>query len=80
MNPADEAVLVEEGLVGGRTIGRIGPDRAGRVAGVEQPLAQPGPLIGRGIRHEPAPDQPVLTVDRDMVLIAKGRDRDVDRR
>ena len=38
------------------------------------------PLIGRGIRHEPAPAQPMLAVDRDMVLIAERWDRDVDRR
>lgn len=80
MDLADEAVLVEEGLVGRGAIGAIGPDSLGRVGGIEQALAQPRALIGGRIRHQPALDQAVLAVDRDMILIAEGGNGDVDRR
>ena len=80
MDAADEAVPFEEHLVRLRAVGRVGPHRARRVGLVEQPLAQPRALVGRGVGRVPAPDQPMLAIDRDMVLVAEGRDGDVDRR
>lgn len=77
MDSADEAVLVEEGFVCGRTIGYVGPDALGGVAAIEQTFAQPRAFIGGGIGDKPASDQAMLTVDRDMVLVAESGDGDV---
>ena len=50
------------------------------VALVEQPLTQARALVGRSVGHVPAPEHPMFTVDRDMVLVAECRNGDVDRR
>ncbi len=78
MDAADEAVPFEERLVRLRAVGRVGPDGARGVGLVEQPLAQPRALVGGGVGRVLAPDQPVLAVDGDMVLVAECRDGDVD--
>jgi hypothetical protein len=49
MNVADEAILVQERLVGRRSVGGIGPHSARRIAAVEQALAQTTALIGSRI-------------------------------
>ena len=53
---------------------------ARRVGLVEQALAQPRAVIGGGVGRLPFADQAEAAVDRDMVLVAEGRDGDVDRR
>ena len=45
---------------------------------LEQALAQPGTLMGRGIARQPFADQAMLAVDRDVVLVAKRWNGDVD--
>jgi hypothetical protein len=67
VDAANEAVLLQELLIGFRAIGCVGPDRTGRVGLVEQALAQPRAFISCGVSGVPAPDQPVLAVDRDVV-------------
>jgi hypothetical protein len=74
MDVADEAILVQECLVGRRSIGGIGPHPARRIALVEQALAQTTALIGSRICGRPLADEAETAIDRDMVLIAKERD------
>ena len=77
MDAADEAV--PSGTPRSASSGRpCRPSTALAVLSVEQPLAQPRALVGRGVGRVPAPDQPMLAIDRDMVLVAEGRDGDVD--
>src|SRR5579863_159073 len=45
-------------------MGRVGPDRARRIGLVEQALAQTRPFAGGGVGGVPAPDQPVLAINR----------------
>jgi hypothetical protein len=80
MDAADEAILLQELLIRLRAIGRVNSDDARRVVRVEQPFAQPRPLVGRGVRGVPAADRPLLAVNRDMVPIAEHRGGDVDGR
>src|SRR5947209_4546124 len=80
MDAADEAVPFEERFVRLRAVGRVGPHRARGVGLVEQPFTQPRALISRSVGCVPAPDQPMLAIDRDVVLVAECRDGDVDRR
>lgn len=80
VNTGDKAVGVHELLIGLRAIGSIRPDVAGGIGLVEQSLAQTGPLIGRRISRLPLPDQAEPAVNRDVVLILEGRDRDINRR
>ena len=54
---ADEAIFVQERLVGRRSVGGIGPHPARRVALVEQALAQTTTLIGSRICGRPSADE-----------------------
>ena len=80
MDAADEAVLRHERFVGGRPIGGVGPHRARRVGLVEKPLAQATTLVGGGVGCAPFADEAEATIDRDMVLVSKCRDRQIDQR
>ena len=73
-----EAVLDQERFVGLRLVGGIGPDGWGRVALVEQAVAQSGTFELRRICDVPLADEAVRAIDRDVVLVAEARDRDVD--
>ena len=77
MDVADDAILVQERLVGRRSVG-IGPHPARRIAAVEQALAQTTALIGSRICGRPSADEAEPAIDRDMVLIAKQRDCQID--
>ena len=57
MDVADEAILVQERLVGRRPVGTIGPHPARRIALVEQALAQTTALIGSRICGRPSADE-----------------------
>jgi hypothetical protein len=61
MDVADEAILVQERLVGRRSVGGIGPHPARCIGLVEQALAQTTALIGSRIRGRPSAD-----VDRNV--------------
>ena len=78
MDVADEAILVQERLVGRRSVGGIGPHPARRIALVEQALAQTTALIGSRICGRPSADEAETAIDRNMVLIAKERDCQID--
>ena len=69
----------EELLVGLGAIGGVGPDVAGGVVPVDQ-LGQQRPVVARRIGDRPAADQAMPAVDADMVLVAEGRDREIDAR
>ena len=76
MDPAREAGLRETRLVLRGPIGGIRPDPARRVRAIEQ-RGQFRAVVTRGMRGGPGPDQPVATIDADMVLVAEHRHRDV---
>src|SRR6516164_10883071 len=78
MDVADETILVQERLVGSRSVGGIGPHPARRIALVEQALAQTTALIGSRICGRPSADEAETAIDRDMGLIAKERDCQID--
>ena len=77
MDLAAQAAVFQERLVLGRAIGRIGPDIAGGVALVDE-IFQLRPVVARGVRRRPGPDQAMGAVDADMVLVAESRDRQID--
>ena len=79
MNMADEAVLFHELFIGLRAIGCVRPDRARRIGFVEQPFAQATAFIGGGIRRAPFANKAEAAINRDVVLIAKDRYRQIDR-
>lgn len=78
MNEGDKAVRIHEFLVGLRPIGRIRLDAACGIGLVEQPLAQARSFIGCGIGGLLFADQAEPAVDRDVVLVPEGRDRDIN--
>ena len=80
MDTADAADTLQIPLILRRAICRIGPDIGRGVLRIDQPLAQPRPVMRRGIGGFAAPDHAMSTVDRDMRLVAIGRDCDVDLR
>ena len=53
----------------------IRPHAGRRVRLVEKPLAQTAALIGGGVRRAPSANEAEAAIDRDVVLIAKDRDR-----
>lgn len=61
-------------------VSRVSPDFPRRIGLVEQSLAQHCTIIQGSIGGLPFADEAEAGVDRDMVLIAVGRDGDVDRR
>lgn len=58
-------------------IGRVGPDAAGGVPGVEQSGKAAAVMLGR-IGNGPAADQAVPPVDAEMALVAEDWHRDLD--
>ena len=63
-----------------RPVGRIRPDVARRVCPVQN-VFEPRPAPVRcGVRRRPVADQAEAPIDRDVVLVAERRDREVDRR
>jgi len=58
-----------------RTVSGIGPNVAGGVLFIDQ-IRQLRPVMAGGIRRPPCADQAMNAVDADMVLVAKGGDRD----
>ncbi len=77
MDLRNEAILLHVLFIGVRTIGRVRPNSARRVALVEN-LGQARAVMRRGVRHGKAPDKPVGAVDRYMVLVAEYGDRNFD--
>ena len=61
----------------GRAVSGIGPNVAGGVLLVDQ-IRQLRAIMAGGVRRPPCADQAMDTVDADMVLVAKGGDRDID--
>ena len=59
--------------------GGISPHLAGGVVPIDQ-FGQQRPVVARRIGDRPAADQTVPSVNADVVLIAKGRDRKIDAR
>src|SRR5262245_64515653 len=78
MDVADEAIPVQERLVGRRSVSGIGPHPARSIALVEQALAQTTALIGSGVCGCPSTNEAETAIDRDMVLIAKKRYCQID--
>ena len=62
--------------VGGRAIGRVGPDWARRVIGIEQAAELPAIVRGR-VGHREAADEAVPTVDAEVVLVAEDGDHEL---
>ena len=77
---ADEAVAFHELLVGGRSVSGVRPDAARRVGLVEKSIAQTAALIGCGVRRAPFANEAETAIERDVVLIAEDRNRQIDGR
>src|SRR5437588_7538489 len=75
---SDEAILVQERRVGRRSVGGIGPHPARRIAAVGQDEHTTAVLIDSGIGGRPLADEAKTAIDRNMVLIAKERDCQMD--
>jgi hypothetical protein len=80
MDMADEAVPFHELLVGGRSVSGVRPDAARRVGLVEKSIAQTAALIGSGVRRAPFANEAETAIERDVVLIAEHRNRQIDGR
>src|SRR5438132_8734118 len=80
MDMADEAVPFHELLVGGRSVSGVRPDAARRVGLVEKSIAQTAALIGSGVCRAPFANEAETAIERDVVLIAEDRNRQIDRR
>src|SRR6202047_886677 len=80
MDMADEAVPFQELLVGGRSVSGVRPDAARRVCLVEKSMAQTAALIGCGVRRAPFANEAETAIERDVVLIAEDRNRQIDGR
>src|ERR1700693_6320279 len=80
MDMADEAVPFHELLVGSRSVSGVCPDAARRVGLVEKSIAQTAALIGCGVRRAPFANEAETAIERDVVLIAEDRNRQIDGR
>src|ERR1700724_3403555 len=80
MDMADEAAPFHELLVGGRSVSGVRPDAARRVGLVEKSIAQTAALIGSGVRRAPFANEAETAIERDGVLIAEHRNRQIDGR
>lgn len=80
VDPADLAQALEVALVFRGAVGAVGPHVGGGVGAVDQALAQPGAVVGRGIGDLLPTDDAVPVVDRDVGFVAERGDRDVDPR
>src|SRR4029077_16975129 len=72
-----QAVIHQVLLIGLGAIGGVGPDIAGGVVLVDQNGQQRTVVTGR-VGGNPAADQAMSAVDADVVLVAEGRDREID--
>jgi hypothetical protein len=72
-----EAATLEQGEVGGRAVGGIGPHIAGGVIAVEHRAALAAVMRCR-VRHAIAPQKAVLAVNADMIFVPEHRHRDLD--
>src|ERR1700730_10145219 len=79
MDMADAAVPFHELLVGDRSVSGVRPDAA-RVGLVEKSIAQTAALIGGGVRRAPFANEAETAIERDVVLIAEDRNRQIDGR
>src|ERR1700716_4238742 len=77
MDMADEAVPFHELLVGSRSVSGVRPDAARRVGLVEKSIAQTAALIGCGVRRAPFANEAETAIERDVVLIAEDRNRQI---
>ena len=77
MDLTAQSLLGQKLLVLGRVVSGIGPNVAGSVLLVDQ-VRQLRPVMAGGVRRPPCADQAMGAVDADMVLVAKGGDRDID--
>src|SRR5256714_11890483 len=80
MDMADEAVPFHELLVGGRSVSGVRPDAARRVGLVEKSIAQTAAIIGSGVRRAAFANEAETAIERDVVLIAEDRNRQIDGR
>ena len=64
-------------LVLGRAVSGIGPNVAGRIAFVDQ-IRQLRAVTQGGVRRRPSADQAMSPIDADVVLVAKGGNRDIN--
>src|ERR1700730_2634289 len=78
MELADKAVLLQEGFIGLRAIGRICPHGTCRIGLVEQPLAQLAAFVSSRVGRRPFADEAETAIDRDVILIAEDRDCKID--
>src|SRR5512133_2263626 len=69
VNARYEPASFQHRLVSGRAISRVRPHLTGCIVAVENVL-QSRPVVSGGMRRCPFADQPMRTVDRDMVLVA----------
>src|SRR5262249_22260569 len=72
-----QAAALEQGQIGRRTVGGIGPHLTGRVVAIEH-RAELAALMCRRVGDSVAPQKAVLAVNADMVLVAEHRHRDLD--
>ena len=77
MDPASVAAVGEEAFVGLGAIGGIRPDIAGRIRRIDQPIAQPGTVVGGSVGDLLPADKAVPFVDPNVGLVAEGGDREV---
>src|SRR3979411_91178 len=73
-------VPFHELLVGSRSVSGVRPDAARRVGLVEKSIAQTAALKGGGVRRAPFANEAETAIERDVVLIAEDRNRQIDRR
>ena len=73
----DQTVATQMLLIFLRPVGGVCPD-AGGCVGLVQQLWQLRAVIAGGIGRGPFADQSVRVVDRDMVLVTEGGDRNID--
>ena len=72
-----QTAALEQGQIGRRTIGGVGPHIAGGVVAIEH-RAELAAVIGRRVGDGVAPHKAVFAVDADMVFVAEHRHRDLD--
>src|ERR1700737_3451725 len=78
MDMADEAVPGHKVFLRGRSVSGVRPDAARRVGLVEKSIAQTAALIGGGVRRAPFANEAETAIERDVVLIAEDRNRQID--
>jgi hypothetical protein len=72
-----QAAVLEQGQIGRRAVGRVGPHIAGGVVVIKH-RTELAAIMRRRVRHTVAPKKAVFAVDVDMVLVPEYRHRDLD--